>query len=76
MAEQCKVSRGHLLKVYLYLRIVAGIAYSVSDMLRAEPPPVGARFSIRVQTTPEDDADSCTMCPDLFPGGKAARAWR
>ena len=34
-AEQCKVSRGHLLKVHLYLRIVAGIAYTVSDTLRA-----------------------------------------
>jgi hypothetical protein len=35
MAEQCKVSRGQLLKVHLCLRIAAGIAYSVSDTLRA-----------------------------------------
>ena len=80
MAEQRKLSRDHLPKVHSFSRIVAGIE-SVPLATRygldgpGFEPPLGRDFSIPVQTSPEDHAGFCKMCPGLFPGGKAARSW-
>jgi len=38
--------------------------------------PVGARFSLAVQTGSEAYLASCTRVSFLFPGGKAPGAWR
>jgi hypothetical protein len=59
----------------------AGIAQSYSYSLQAgrsgDGIPVKARFSAPVQTEPGAHPASCTMSAgSLFPGGKAAGAWR
>jgi hypothetical protein len=38
--------------------------------------PVGVKFSAPVQIGPAAQQASCTRVPDLFPGRKAAGAWR
>ena len=68
---------GRVMYSSLSLTIRAGTAQSVQRIgCWLNGPGIESPFSAHVQTALEVHPASCTMVQGLFPGGKAAWAWR